>query len=284
MSTTALANVQDQIQKYWAPRFTQELRESLLLGGLVSKQYEGQIAKGGDTVRVSQIVAATGELLDVGVNADSFNSEMLQTVKVDIVADKRAVASFKFADLVEIQSQIDKSDPEVMQALRFGMEKQINDYLYTLVAPSATAPDHIINSVTTFDATTLQTLRQNAGSAKWPKDGNWWLLLDPVYYAQLMGVTSLTSSDYVGDQAVVEGDVAVRRFGFKIAEDNSRSSKYGLAFHPSFLNFVTQTSVQVKISDRHVMGEFGFIMSVDLVFGAKLAYDGANRHQKVIAT
>lgn len=284
MSTTNLAQVQDQIQKYWSPRFTKELRESLLLGGLVSKEYQGEIKQGGDTVRVSQIVAATGELLDVGVNADSFNSEQLTTVKVDITADKRAVASFKFADLVEIQSQINKSDPEVMAALRFGMEKQINDYLYSLVAPSASSPDLIVNSVTTFDASTLQTLRQNAGQQKWPKDGNWWLLLDPVYYAQLMGVTSLTSSDYVGDQAVVEGDVAVRRFGFKIAEDNSRTSKYGIAFHPSFLNFVMQTEVQVKVSDRHVMGEFGYIMSVDLVFGAKLAYDGAYRHQKVIAT
>lgn len=287
MATTQLAQVTDQIQKYWSPRFTQELRESLMLGGLVSKDYEGEIKEGGDTVRVSQIVAATGELLDVGSNADSFNSEQLTTQKVDIVADKRAVASFKFADLVSIQSQIDKSDPEVMNALRFGMEKQINDYLYSLVAPSASAPDHIINSVATFDTTTLQTIRKNAGLAKWPKDNNWWLLLDPKYYTDIMAVVALTSADYVqGDQPVVAGEVATKRFGFKILEDNSRgaSAPYGLAFHPSFLNFVMQTQVQVKISDRHVLGEFGFIMSVDVIFGGKLAYDGPVRHQTIIST
>lgn len=288
MATTSLAQVTDQIQKYWAPRFTQELRESLLLGGLVSKEYEGEIKTGGDTVRVSQIVAATGELLDVGVNADSFNSEQLSTVKVDIVADKRAVASYKFADLVEIQSQINKADPEVMASLRYAIEKQVNDYLYSLVAPSSSSPDHILNSVATFDASTLKTLRQNAGAAKWPKDGNWWLLLDPKYYADMLAVTSLTSSDFVaGDQPVVGGDIATKRFGFKILEDNSRGAStpgYGLAFHPSFLNFVMQTQVQVKISDLHALGQFGYIMSVDMVCGAKLAYDGALRHQKVITT
>lgn len=284
MSTTQLANVTDQIQKYWAPRFTSELRESLMLGGLVSKEYDGEIKKGGDTVRVSQIQAATGELLDVSSNADSFNSELIQTVKVDIVADKRAVASYKFADLVELQSQIDKNDPQVMNSLRFAMEKQINDYLYTKVAPSASAPDHIVNSVSTMDASTLATLRLNAGAAKWPKDGNWYLLLDPTYYTQLLAVTALTSSDFVGENSVETGDIMLRRFGFKIMEDNSRTARHGLAFHPSFLNFVTQTAVQIKISDRHVLGEFGFIMSIDLVFGAALAYDGAVRHQTVIAT
>lgn len=284
MSTTQLAQVTDQIQKYWAPRFTAELRESLLLGGLVSKEYEGEIKKGGDTVRVSQVQAATGELLDVGTNADSFNSELVQTVKVDIVANKRAVASYKVADLVDLQSQIDKNDPAMMNSLRFAMEKQINDYLYSLVAPSASAPDHILNTVATFDATTLGTLRLNAGTAKWPKDGNWYLLLDPTYYTQLLAVAALTSADYVGEQSVETGDIMLRRYGFKIMEDNSRAAKYGVAFHPSFMNFVSQTSVQVKISDRHPLGEFGFIISVDMVFGAKLAYDGNIRHQKIIAT
>src|SRR6185295_4628578 len=99
MSLTNLSEVANQIQKFWAPKFTAQLREDLLLGGLVSKEYQGEIKQGGDTVRVSQVQAATGENLDVGVNADSFNSELLQTVSVDIVANKRAVASYKFADL-----------------------------------------------------------------------------------------------------------------------------------------------------------------------------------------
>jgi hypothetical protein len=285
MSLTNLAQVTDQIQKYWSPRFTKELRESLLLGSLVSKEYDGEIKQGGDTVRVSQVQAPAGELLDVGVNADSFNSELLQTVKVDIVANKRAVASYKFADLVDIQSMIDKNNPEVMDALRFALAKQVNDYLYSLAIPSASAPDHIINSVSSFSATTLGTLRTNAGVAKWPQDGQWFGLMGSGYYVDMLGVTALTSTDFgANDTPVISGQQALPRYGFKMLEDNSRASQYALFFHPSFMNYVSQSSVSVKISDRHALGEFGYIMSVDLIFGAQLAYDGAVRCQKVIST
>jgi len=284
MSQTKLADVQNQIQKYWAPRFTSELRASLLLAGLVSREYKGEIKKKGDTVKVSQVAAAVGENLDVGTNADVFSPEKLVTSYVDIVANKRAVASFEFEDLVDIQSQIDKTDPEVMAALRYGMESQINTYLYSLMSPSSSSPDLIINSVSAFDATTFKTLRKNAGQQKWPKDGNWWLLMDPVYYADLLGVTSLTSSDFVEGKPVESGDVITKRFGFNIAEDNSLSDNQAFAFHPSFMNLVTQTEVQIKVSDLHSNKQFGYVMSVDLIYGAKLAVDGNLRHQKVIAT
>ena len=279
---TNLAQVTDQIQTYWSPRFTKELRESLLLGGLVSKEYEGEIRQGGDTVKISQVNAPTGELLDVGVNADSFNSEALSTSSVSLVANKRAVASYKFADLVELQSLISQDNPEVMDALRHAVQKQINDYLYTLVAPSTSAPDHDIGSVTDFNATQLAACRTLAAQAKWPQDGQWYALLSPQYYSDIMNATTLASIDYgASDSPVISGQVALKRFGFQILEDNSRSGDYGLLFHPSFMNMAIQKQVTVKISDRHALGEFGYIMSVDVVFGAKLGISGNVRHIKV---
>ena len=41
MAVTGLPEVQYQIDKYWAPVFTQQLRENLLLGSLVNKDYQG---------------------------------------------------------------------------------------------------------------------------------------------------------------------------------------------------------------------------------------------------
>ena len=98
MSATTLAEVSAQIQKYWSPLFTKQLRESLLLGSLVDRKYNGQINRGGDTVRVSQVNAPTGQLLTVGTDADSFNSEAISTNYIDIKADKRAVSSYEFQD------------------------------------------------------------------------------------------------------------------------------------------------------------------------------------------
>jgi hypothetical protein len=281
MSATTLAEVSNQIQKYWAPLFTKQLRESLLLGSLVDKKYQGDIKRQGDTVRVSQINAPSGQLLTVGTDADSFSSEAISTSYIDIQANKRAVAAYEFQDLVELQSQIASENPEVLEALKFAMEKQINDYLYSLVSPSTSSPDHSISGVSDFNASQLSACRTLAAQAKWAKDGRWYSLLDPQYYSDLLNAATLTSADYVQDAPVVGGIMGQRRFGFQIFEDDSRSADYGLLFHPDFMHMVTQSEVQVKVSDLHSHKKFGILMSVDMIFGAKLGIDGAKKHIKV---
>ena len=281
MSTTSLAEVTNQIQKYWAPVFSKQLRESLLLGSLVDKKYQGNLQNQGDTVRVSQINAPTGQLLTVGTDADSFSSEAVSTQYVDIQANKRAVASFKFQDLVSLQSQVGSENPEVMEALKFAMAKQINDYLYSIVSASTSSPDHDIASVADFNAAQLASCRILAAQAKWRMEPGWYALLDPQYYGDILNATTLTSRDYVGDEPLIAGQVAMKRFGFNILEDNSRSADHGLLFHPDFMHMVTQSEVQVKISDLHALGQFGIIMSVDMVFGAAMGNDGSKKCIKV---
>lgn len=282
MTTTGLGDVTYQIQKYWAQVFTKQLRESLLLGGLVDKKYQGQIQRQGDTVTVSQINAPAGQLLTVGTNADSFSPEAISTSYVQIVADKRAVASYEFQDLVELQSQISQENPEVMNALMYAMSKQINDYLWSLVSPSTSAPDHDIASVSDFNASQLSACRVLSAQAKWPFVPGWYALLDPQYYGDVLNAATLTSSDYgASDTPVISGQVGLKRFGYAIYEDNSRAADHALLFHPDFLHMVTQQEVQVKISDLHAQKKFGVVMSVDMVFGAKLGINGNVKHIKV---
>ena len=282
MSVTTLAEVANQIQKYWSPLFTKQLRESLLLGGLVDKKYQGAIARQGDTVRVSQVNAPNGQLLTVGTDADSFASEAISTSYIDIKADKRAVAAYEFQDLVELQSQISQSNPEVMEALRYALAKQINDYLYSLVSPSTSSPDHSISGISDFNATQLAAVRTLAAQAKWPDMPGWYGLLDPQYYGDMLNATTMVSSDYgASDAPLIGGKVALKRYGFNLIEDNSRSADQGLFFHPDFMHMVTQSEVQVKISDLHSQQKFGVVMSIDMIFGAKLGINGNVKHIEV---
>lgn len=289
MSTTLKGDVTNQVQKYWAPRFTKELRGSLLLGSLVDKSYQGEIKKGGDTVRVGQVNAPAGQLLTVGTNADSFASDLLSTSYVDIVANKRAVASFKFADEVDMQSQLSNENPEVMDALKYALGNQINTYLYSLVAASTSAPDHNTASVTDFNASQLAAARLLAATAKWRQDMPWYCIVDPSYYSDILNAATLTSSDYgAADAPVVSGQVALRRFGFNILEDNNMKSTSGssvvdhaLIFSPEFMHLVMQSEVQVKVSDLHSNSQFGTLLSVDVIFGAALGVSGASKHIQV---
>jgi hypothetical protein len=285
MSVTGLAEVSNQIQKYWSPLFSKQLRENLLLGALVNKDYQGAIARQGDTVRVSQINAINGQLLTVGTDADSFSSEAVSTQYIDIKADKRAVASYEFQDLVELQSQISQQNPEIMASMQYAIAKQVNDYLYSLVSPSLSSPGHSIPSVTDFNASQLSAARILAAQAKWRMEPGWYCLADPQYYGDLLNAATLTSSDYgASDAPVVGGQIALKRFGFNIFEDNSRSADQALLFHPDFMHLVMQQEVQVKISDLHSQKKFGYVMSIDMVFGAKLGIDGSKKHIKVYNT
>ena len=279
MSSTLLSDVTNQVEKFWSPIFMKELRQSLLLGSLVSKDYNGQIKNLGDTVYVSQINSPVGELRTAGTDAESFNSETMSTTRVAIQANKRAVASFEIEDLVMLQSQIGAQDSEIRASLMYAVEKQINDYLKTLVAPSTSAPDHLINSVTDLNAAQLSAVRLLAAQAKWAKEKGWYGLIDPSYYSDILNASTLTSSDYTGgDAPIVAGQVANKRFGFNLFEDNSLNTDRALFCHPDFMHLVLQQEARFKISDLHSNGKFMFRISVDVIFGAALGISGANKH------
>lgn len=282
MPQTSIVTVQDQVQKKWAPLFMKELRENLLLGSLINKQYQGAIGQEGDTVRVSQINAPAGALKAIdGSTEYTFTADAVSTSYVDVKADKRAVAAFEIHDTAMLMSQLDSHQSELRESLMFSVAKKINDYLFSLVAPSASAPDHIDLTVTDFNASVLQSQRLKAAKAKWSANPGWYALLSPEYYGDMLNAQTLTSADFVPDAPVVGGQIASKRFGFNILEDNSMSTDTALLFHPDFMHLVMQYEPRFKVSDLHPVGKFGMMISVDLVFGAKLGIEGAKKHMTV---
>jgi len=274
MGTTRLADVQAQIQTEWSAIFMQEFLESHILASLVNKEYSCDIRKRNDTVTVSQIVSPTDTALrTVGVDADSFESRKLQTLSVDIVANKRATESYEFEDLIDLQTIIDTNDPKVRQSMMFSIGKQINDYLYSLTG--ATSPQ---TSVTNLNSAALLPIRTLASQAKWPTQDRW-LLADPSYYSDIVADQSYSETDFNGsDIPGMTGRVGARRYGFNVIEDDSRTTDNALAFHPDWLLLAMQTEPRFKISDLHSNKQFGFCLSVDVIFGAVLGINGADKH------
>jgi len=283
MAITDLTAVANQIQKFWSPTFSKELREDTMLASLVNREYDGEIRKGGDTVYVSQVDAPVGELLTVGTNADSFTPEAITTQRIAIQADRRIVASVEFTELADLQSQIGDQGSAIRQSLMFALEKQLNDYLYTKVAPSAVAPDHTIISAD-MNAVQLRAIRLLASQAKWRQDKPWYLLADPSYYNDMLADSTLNSSDFVrADAPTVGGKLVAQRYGFNILEDNSRATDTAIAFSPDFLHLVMQKQVQFKVSDLHSNNKFGYVISADMILGSALGVAGDVKHIKVSA-
>jgi|SRR3990167_1740294 len=278
-AVTTLTEVTNQIQKFWSPLFMEELRATMLLGSLVNREYQGEIREGGDTVYVSQINAPTGQLKTVGTDADTFEPEALSMSRISIQASKRAVGAFKFQDLAVLQSQLESEESQIRQALLFAVDSQINTYLYSLVAPSTSSPDHELSSVTDLNNAQLSAIRVLAGEAKWDRLKPWYGLCSPAHYMDIADDTQLGSSDYVGeDKPLLSGRLGMPRYGFNIFEDTSRSGDYSIFFHPDFMHLVTQKEVQFKISDLHPLGQFGYQISADVIFGAALGISGSVKH------
>lgn len=282
MASTNLTDVQNQVQKYWSPVATKQLRESLLLGSIVNKDYSGEIRKGGDQVRVYSIQSPSATTKTVGtVDSNTFAPSAVSTSYVDVKADKHVTAAFEFADEVELMSLIDRQNPEVMASLVFAVEKAVNTALYAALVPSAAAPDHQIQKAT-MDASALLDVRKLAAQAKWDQAKGWYGLLDPKYYSDVLQSQTLVSSDFgAADTPVIGGRVGLRRYGMQLAEDNSLAEGTAFFLHPDALLMVMAKEMAVKISDLHPAGKHGILMSVDLIFGVALGIEGAKKCIKV---
>lgn len=285
MTMTALTDVASQIQQFWAPTFSEELRNSLLLGSIVNRSFEGDIKKGGDTVTISCVNAPTGQLLTIGSDADGYTPEAVSMSHVHLKVDKRAVASYSFSDLVELQSQVNLQNDSVRKSLMYAMQKQIESYLLTLIDPSTSNPDHLIGSVTDFNAAALAACRMRASQAKWDTSKPWIVLCDPSYYSDLLNASTLVNSDNgATDFPLISGKIGMQRYGFQIYEHNLLPVDTAIVLEPSFMNMAIQQEVQVKVSDLHPTGKFGYNLSVDCIFGAALGIQGAIKHQKITAS
>jgi len=276
MTATTISDVTNQIQTYWAPLFAKELRESTLWLNFIKYHYEfapsvnGTKApiKGGNTLKISTITAPVSTSRTIGTDADSFDTNKLSMTQTNLVVDKRAVSAVEFDDLSVIMSQLEDQDSEIRQAMLFDIRRQVNVAIKAIINPSASAPDHVINGVTDFNFAQLAAVRLLESQAKWTDSGEQIsLIIDPSYTSDLIDETLISSNDYNGgDTPVASGAFRAPNLGMNVYEDNSLSTDYGYALIPSWAIGAFGVP-EFKISDLHAQKRFGYVMSVDQVFG-----------------
>jgi hypothetical protein len=295
MAITNITDMADQVQKFWSPLFEKELRENTLLPGLVSKSYQGDLKRAGDTVYVTEWVVPKGQRKNKTTDADydTFSPQKIQENRVAITADTIISAAVEIEDLADLQSQLGDADSVIRQGLMKSIEIQLNDFLYSKVSPSTSAPDHSIDSIADFNAARIGAHRVLASQAKWPMDGQWYMLLDPVYMQDVLNATTMTSQDYVSGQPTVGGRIVTPRFGWNLIEDNSAgsdplgmarlsptnaTSDLSLAFHPSFMNLVIQKEPTFELARQTANHRFGYVLVAHMVCGAALSNQGDVLH------
>jgi hypothetical protein len=290
MTATLVQDLEAQAQDFWAPVIGMQLREEILLPGLVSKEYEGEIKQYGDTVKVSIIQNLSGSISTVGTDHETYKPEKLNMSQVEIKANKVIEASIEIDSLVSLQTQLGtpQGASVIRDALMFAINKRLNEFCYSLVAPSTSAPDHSVAAVATMNKAAILANRLLASNAKWGMDKEWIGLLGPAYWNNVLDEQTFTSSDYVGSDLLIPGNKnkAVKRLGFSLFEDNSDASsviggtsgRNALFFHPDWLVFVMQQGMTIKLSDLHAVKKRGYLLSAEILVGGGLNNEGSLKH------
>lgn len=291
---TRLADVANQVKKYWSPIGISKLKEDSYLPSIVNREYEGTIQNEGDRVVISEYVVPKATRKQTGAGEESFESVKLATQKVEVVANQTITVAYEVQSLVEIESQIKQADSRLRENMIMGLENELNAYLMSLVNPSSSTPDHLISGVSDFNATQLATVRNLAAKARWMKDGNWFGLVDPQYYSDMLNSTTLTSRDFTEGDTVINGKIANKRYGFNIMEDNSDAllslspaaagADVGLFFHKDFMHLVMPQDITFQISSLHSQKKHGYLISAHMVCGAALGINGNKKHILVYNT
>lgn len=274
LGDTVLADVSEQVKKYWGPMTQNQLVQTNKLVNVVNRDYEGSITQEGDTVYVSMIKPMTASVKTIGTDADTYSPSKIQTVRTAIVADKVIEASVRVGSLVELQSQIQSGSPQLRETMVQAMSDALNAYLYSFVKTVSDSPNDGLTGIATFAKAQLAIARAYAGKKKWAKS-NWFGFLAPTYWADICTDDALASVNYVSDTPLATASEFRNLLGFNLTEDNCLSDDQALFFHRDFLYFVMQQGATWKVSDLHAQEKRGIHLSCEMVVGAKAnAYSG----------
>lgn len=282
LGATKMADVAEQIQKFWGPLGLSQLYQENPLLSVVNREYEGNLQRQGDTVYVSVIKPLTGFMQTIGTDADSFETEKIETVRTAIQATKVFSSNIELESLAELQSQLDSGNPRLRETMIRAINNKVNAFLYSFVKSSVVDGTSGDTGVSTMSKTEFRAARVYAGAQKWPKDGNWFALLDPAFWGDISIDDKLASVDYVGETPITQSMNMRRLLDFNCAEDNSLPNDQALFFHRDWLYAVMQTGMIWNVTDLRSNYKRGVLLTCEMVGGAaKNAYIGDTLHWPV---
>lgn len=219
--------VSNFIPTLWSARVLSNLQKAQVFGGLVNRDYEGQIKIAGDTVKIGGIGAVS--LSDYAKNSTSLTWATLADATQSLVINKARYFAFKIDDVDKVQTQPELMD-EAMKEAAYALSDDIDAYIAGLYSDAATA-----NKLGS-DGGSAKTIGYGTGETdayktmvnmgvlltnkNVPTEGRWAVV--PPWYAGMLRKSSTFVANPAGvtGQSLVNGFVA-RVAGFDIYESNN---------------------------------------------------------------
>lgn len=220
-------SVETFIPEVWAARLLENLRKAQVFsqGGVVNRDYEGDIADAGDTVRIQAIGTVT-----IGTyvkNADIAAPETLTDAETTLLIDQSKFFNFQVDDVDRRQTLVNLIDGAMREAA-YGLRDVADKFiagLYTQAGSSvgtAGAPKTDLGTATNAYLH-LVSLAVALDDRNVPTDGRW-VVVPPWYHGKLLQDDRFVKSGTDGAAATLANGEVGQAAGFRILKSNNVSN------------------------------------------------------------
>jgi hypothetical protein len=245
--------VNNFIPTIWAARLLVNLQKALVFGNLVNRDYEGEIANAGDTVKIGGIGAVT--VGSYTKNSTSLSWQTLADASQTLLINQSKYFAFKVDDVDKIQTNVALIDA-AMQEAAYAMADNIDQFIAGLHGSAATAnkigSDGGSAKVVGYGGTDVDPYKQLVDmgvvldEANVPKAGRWAVL--PAWYDGMLRKSSSFGANVVapvGQTAMINGYIG-RMAGFDLYSSNNVTDD-GQSTKTYRIMFGTQQAISVAV-------------------------------------
>lgn len=263
---TAASNLSVIVPELWSTKYYDVLLADLPFNSIISRDYEGEIANLGDTVRISTF-PEFDEAQEAGED-EKVDASALTVTQQSLLINKRIVKDFIVTNMAILQSL------PMMDKLRdlaiYSINKKIQSLIISLTIPSASAPDHQIpyDSGTTLALADILEAKELMDNQDIPLASRH-MVVGAAQLNDMFNITGFTSTDFgASSSPLLSGNLPAQILGY-MPHFTSVVGNTSFYFHESFMTIAAQQGMSVKEYDQGGDGKRSTRINCDTLLGIK---------------
>lgn len=253
------------VPEVWSSKFYDVLLADLPFEAIISKDYEGEIAALGDTVRISSF-PEFDDAQEI-VEGQRNDAEASTATQQSLVINSEIVKDFIVTNRAQMQSlpHMDK----LRDLAIYSIQKKIQAKIIALSVPSASAPDHQIayDSGSTLGLADLLEAKELLDSQDVPME-NRHVVMGAAQLNDIFNITGFMSSDFAASGGLNSGMVSSPLLGF-MPHFTTEVGAVTHLFHSSYFTMASQQGISVEVHDLGSQGVRGMRVNVGWLGGFK---------------
>jgi len=263
--------IENFLPELWSTRINARLRKELVFGSICNRDYEGEIANYGDTVRINQVGPVT--IGNYERNSTTITPQELNDFQTQLKIDQSPYFAFKVDDLDRAQANVNVMDEAIREAT-WGLRDHADRYIAGLWTEAGfTTTSTAVGSVNVLAA--LLSLGQKLSENNVPRDGRWVVL--PPWMITKLALAKVLVQDAGAGRDAFENGFQGRVAGFDVYESNNVFESGGtykiMAGHRRAIAFAGQVNKEVEAYRPE--GSFSDAVKGLYLYGAKVIYPDA---------